>query len=309
MTYARRIFSALVAFLLAAQTTAIYAAEPQSNTTQASSLTGRVIAKGDSGIDGVKITCTAPKGTACRPLVVSTDKDGNFSFPEVTPAEKYRLTFEHARYLHSERSGEPGEPMTVQMEPYIIRGRIYEDGTEIMVPAASVSCVKKEGPPQTECTTATDNGGRFSIQPLQDILDPSITYDLIITHGRFPSVRIPDVRVSDPPEDIPVHLQIPASGKRYPVETRSGFLMEVSVLKTDPDGLLVRDEDSPIRAYPGGQKGRSLQYAQIQTIGQEVHPEVHPTRRRFLIVVIAVAAVGVGVALGRASKVAQSPAP
>lgn len=308
MTYARRLVSTLVAFFLLAQTTAIYAAEPQSNPSQTLSLTGRVIAKGDSGIDGVKVTCIAPRNAVCRPSVVSTDKDGNFSFPEVTASEKYRITFEHARYLHTSASGEPGDPMTVQMEPYLIKGRIFEDGTEIKVSEASVTCVKKEGPPQTECNTTTDNDGRFSMQPLQDILDPGVTYDLIITHGRFPSLRIPDVRVSDPPKDIEVHLQVPVSGKRYPIETRSGFLMDVSVLKTDSNGLLVKDEDSPVRAFPGGRTGRSLQYAQIQTIGQAIRPT--PTsRNRFLIIAIAAAAVGIGVAVGRASRGVQAPAP
>jgi hypothetical protein len=309
MTYARRLFSVLIAFFLVAQTTAIYAAEPQSKASQTLGLTGRVIAKGDSGIDGVKITCVAPRGAVCRPSVVSSDKDGNFSFPEVTPSEKYRLTFEHARYLHTAASGEPGDSLTVEMEPYLIKGRIYEDGTEIKVPAAIVTCVKKEGPPQTECNTTTDNDGRFSMQPLQDILDPSITYDLIITHGRFPSVKIPDLRVSDPPKDIEVHLQIPISGKRYPVETVSGLLMEVSVLKTDPNGLFVKDEDSPIRAFSGGRTGRSLQYTQIQTIGQAIS-RPHPTSRsRFLLIAIPLAAVVIGVVLGRASKGVQSPAP
>jgi len=202
--------------------------------------------------------------------------------------------------------------MTVLMEPYLIKGRIFEDGTEVKVPEASVTCVKKEGPPQTECSTTTDNDGRFSMQPLQDILDPSITYDLIITHGRFPSLRIPDVRVSDPPEDMQVRLQIPVSGKRYPVETVSGFLMEVSVLKTEETGLFVKDEASPMRAFPGGQTGRSLQYAQIQTIGEAVEPvqpirPVHRNRKRFLLVTIMV--VGVGVVLGRASKGASPPVP
>src|SRR5258708_15811499 len=305
MTYARRLFSALVAFLLVAQTTDIYAVEPQSNASQTASLTGRVIAKGDSGIDGVKVTCIAPRDAVCRPSVVSTDKDGRFSFPEVTPSEKYRLTFEHARYLRNAASGEPGDPMTVQMEPYLIKGRIFEDGTEIKVPAASITCVKKEGPPQTECNTTTDNDGRFSMQPLQDILDPGVTYDLIITHGRFPSLRIPDVRVSDPPKDIEVHLQVPVSGKRYPVETVSGFLMEVSVLKTDPKGLLVKDEESPIQAFPGGRTGRSLPFEQIQTMGQAVHRN----RNRVLYFWIVVISVGVGVAIGHVSRGVQSPAP
>ncbi len=305
MTYARRLFSALVAFLLVAQTTAIYAVEPQSNASQTASLTGRVIAKGDSGIDGVKVTCIAPRDAVCRPSVVSTDKDGRFSFPEVTPSEKYRLTFEHARYLRNAASGEPGDPMTVQMEPYLIKGRIFEDGTEIKVPAASITCVKKEGPPQTECNTTTDNDGRFSMQPLQDILDPGVTYDLIITHGRFPSLKIPDVRVSDPPKDIEVHLQIPLAGKRYPVETVSGFLMEVSVLKTDPKGLLVKDEESPIQAFPGGRTGRSLPFEQIQTMGQAVHRN----RNRVHYFWIVVISVGVGVAIGHVSRGVQSPAP
>jgi len=308
MTYARRIFSAIVAFLLVAQTTAIYAAEPQSNTTQAPSLTGRVIAKGDSGIDGVKVTCTAPKDALCKPSVVSTDKDGNFSFPVVTPSERYRLTFEHARYLHRAESGTPGEPMTVQMEPYILRGRIFEDGTVTYVPAATVSCVKKEGPPQTECITATDNNGRFLMQPLQDILDPSMTYDLIITHGRFPNTKIPDVRVSDPPTDIEVHLQAPAIGSRYPVDTVTGIVMNVSVLQTEPNGLIVKDEDSFVRTLPRGRTGRSLQYEQIRTIGQAL-PQTHIKRNRFLIIAIAAAAVGIGAAVGRASKGVQAPAP
>jgi hypothetical protein len=309
MSYARRLFSALVALLLVAQTTGIYAAEPQSNSGQTSSLTGRVIAKGDSGIDGVKVTCIAPKGALCRPSVVSTDKDGMFSFPVVTPSEKYRLTFEHARYLHTTTSVEPGESVIVEMEPYLFKGRIFEDGTQIRVPEAKVTCVKKEGPPQAECISATDNDGHFTIQPLQDILDPSITYDLIITHGRFPSLKIPDVRLSDPPRDIEVHLQIPVAGRRYPVETVSGFLMEVSVRQTLKDGLLVDDEDSPVRAFPGGRTGRSLEYTQIQTIGQAMN--VHPTRRsRFLWIAIPVvlAVVG-GVVLGRATKGVQSPAP
>jgi hypothetical protein len=153
MTYARRLFTALVVFLLVAQTTATYAADPQSNASQTSSLTGRVIAKGDSGIDGVKVTCTAPKDAVCRPSVVSTDKYGNFTFPEVTPSEKYRLTFEHARYLHITESGTPGEAMTVQMEPFLIRGRIVEDNTVINVPEANVTCVKKEGPPVRSTAT------------------------------------------------------------------------------------------------------------------------------------------------------------
>ncbi len=308
MSHARRFFSVLVASLLVFQATASYGADPQSNASPASSLSGRVIAKGDSGIDGVKIICSAPQNAVCRPSVVSTDKDGRFSFSEVTPSTKYRLTFEHARYLHTVASGEPGEPMTVQMEPYLIRGRIFEDGSVIRVPDASVTCVKKEGPPQTECSTATDNDGRFTIQPLQDILDPSTTYDLIITHGRFPSLRIPDVRVSDPPRDIEVHLQIPVTGKRYPVETKSGFLMEVSVIRTDPKGLLVRDEDSPIRAFPGGRSGRSLQYEQIQTIGQSVR-QYHTARNHFVLVAIIVASVATGLAIGHASRRAQTPAP
>lgn len=309
MIYVKRSFSVFIALLVAAQASTTYAASPQSPPNQALSMRGRVIAKGDSGIDGVKITCIAPKGAICRPSVVSSDRDGNFSFSEVTPFEKYRLTFEHARYLHAAALGEPGAPVTVQMEPYLIRGRIFEDDTEVRVPEANVSCVKKEGPPQTECTTATDNEGRFSIQPLQDILDPSIPYDLIITHGRYPSLRIRDVKLTDPPADIAVHLQVPLSGRRYPVETLSGFLMEVSVLRTDRDGLFVKDEDSPIRAYPGGQSGRSLQYAQIQTIGQEIPSEARPKRRRLLLVLITLAAVGAGIALGRASKNVQAAPP
>jgi carboxypeptidase family protein len=305
MIHARRFFSVLVAFLLVVQVTASYGADPQSNASPTSSLSGRVIAKGDSGIDGVKITCTAPQNAVCRPSVVSTDKDGKFSFPDVTPSTKYRLTFEHARYLHIVATGESGEPMTVQMEPYLLKGRIFEDGSVTRVPDASVTCVKKEGPPQTECSAATDNDGRFSIQPLQDILDPSTTYDLIITHGRFPSLRIPDVRVSDPPKDIEVHLQIPVTGKRYPVETKSGFLMEVSVIRADPKGLLVRDEDSPIRAFPGGSQGRSLQYSQIQTIGPETH--YHTARNRYVLLAIIGVTVAIGIVLGRASKGTQSP--
>jgi hypothetical protein len=198
--------------------------------------------------------------------------------------------------------------MTVQMEPYILKGRVFEDGTVTNVPAATVSCVKKEGPPQTECITATDNDGRFLMQPLQDILDPSITYDLIITHGRFPNTKIPDVRVSDPPTNIEVHLQPPAIGSRYPVDTVSGIVMNVSVLQTQPNGLIVKDEDSFVRTLPRGRTGRSLQYDQIRTIGQAL-PQTHIKRNRFLIIAIAAAAVGIGAAVGRASKGVQAPAP
>jgi len=308
MNCARRLFSVLAAFLIATHSTAVCAAEPQSTGSQTSSLTGRVIAKGDSGIDGVKVTCIPPRDAVCRPSVVSTDKDGTFSFPDVTPSEKYRLTFEHARYLRTAASGEAGDSMIVQMEPYILRGSIFEDGSVTKVPAASVTCIRKEGPPQIDCHATTDNEGRFSIQPLQEILDPSVTYDLVITHGRFPSLRIPGVKVSDPPKDIEVHLQIPVSGKRYPVETVNGFLMEVNVISADQNGLFVKDEDSPIRAFPGGRTGRSLQYAQIQTIGQQT-TVYHTARHRLLWVAIIVAAATVGIVSGRASKGVQSPAP
>jgi hypothetical protein len=286
MTYVRRLFSDLIAFLLVAQTMTAYAAEPQSIASQTSILTGRVIAKGDSGIDGVRVACVAPKDAVCKPSAVSTDRDGKFMFQEVTPSEKYRLIFEHASYLRSVMMGEPGDPMTVQMEPYIIKGLVVEAGTEIKISAATVSCVKKEGPPQRECDSATDNDGQFSMQPLRDILDPSVTYDLIVTHNRFPARRIRDVRLYDPPRDINIELEAPLSGRRYPVETVSGLLMDVKVVKVYPNELVVKDEDTAVRTFPGGRAGRSLPYTEIRTIGI--------ARKRFALVAIVVVAVVVG---------------
>lgn len=96
----------------------------------------------------------------------------------------------------------------MELDPYIIKGRVLEDETDYPIPGAEVLCQRKTNPPETVGTQTTNDNGEFSFQPREKILVPEEQYILVVTHNRYGHKYV-GVRLSDPQEDTIVRLTRP----------------------------------------------------------------------------------------------------
>lgn len=183
-------------------------ANPQGNENQVTVISGRVAVRGDGGVEGATIECTAPKGFSCEPSKAVTEKDGAFKF-KVAPSNGYWLQVSHPHYPKPPgRKWKAGETATVELDPYIIKGRVLEDETDRPIPDAEVICQRGTKPPEIVGTQTTNENGEFSFQPREKILVPEEQYILEVTHNRY-GHKYARVRLSDPQEDTIVRLTRP----------------------------------------------------------------------------------------------------
>ena len=293
----RRVISLLTLVSFSMRSLTALAGEPQMGSDQHISLKGKVIRKGGGAVEGADVRCVGEGQAKCDPEVSHTDKEGNFSFGKIEPSKAYVLAVRHPLFLapadYAVQTSEPLASVTIVLEPYIIKGFAVEAGTNTRVAEATVQYIKGAGQPEQVGQSSTGSNGEFEYQPLDKLLDPQQSYTLIVTHGRYASTRVPNVRLQDPPKEISVELLPIVAGNRYDLKTVWGTELSARVLEAGTKSLYVTDIKTSDALFTPGQVRQTIPVSSIAAVFKHKVP-----RKLVILGVVAGAAATAALVLG-----------